>query len=462
MRYAPFDKDIKDVDPSELQSLKEVHEGWYVEYKSQLVKPQSLAKSLASFANQFGGWLFLGIDQDKHTGTAGGFPGISNEELPQVLESLRNAAKDIIRPVVEYRERIFPGPIESIGIDSNHFLLAIYVPEGPNTPYVHNDGRIYIRIGDSSSPDHAKDRATFDLLFRRGEDKRQLLKLQTDRTPKLSDIEGEHSYLHLSIQSDPYATLGHRYTASFTEFSEMMKKGFLPFDNTFATLDGFVARQVENNHRYLRLLTWELSRDGHSFVTVPMMRLSCSTSAGTTKAAGHAGLVPGSETAKKFCRIVNQNGLSDCPILDLIQLAPIVMAVFRRHRTIMGQANISGPLHTKARIVNVWRTIPFIDLPEYIEHVEKHDIPLIQWNEFEWPPAWHMNPCFVIPEWDSVPEEPEPGSDQGPVNLWLRVMEALGIPWDFLAANATVLWRSSRQRMKDEVGPKNWTTSKGI
>ena len=256
MRYTPFAKDINDVDPSELESLREVHEGWYVEYKSQLVNPKSLAKSLASFANQFGGWLFLGIGENKQTGTAGTFPGISNEELPQALESLRNAAKDIIRPVVEYRERTFPGPIESIGLDSNRSLLAIYIPEGPNTPYVTNDGRIYIRIGDSSSPDHAKDRATFDLLFRRGEDKRQLLKLLTDRTPELSEIEREHSFLHLSILSDPYATLGHRYTASFSDFSEMMKKGFLPFDNVYATLDGFVARQVERNDRNLRLFTW--------------------------------------------------------------------------------------------------------------------------------------------------------------------------------------------------------------
>ena len=449
MRYTPFAKEINDVDPSELKSLREVHEGWYVEYKSQLVKPRSLAKSLASFANQFGGWLFLGIDENKHTGTAGTFPGISNEELPQVLESLRNAAKDIIRPVVEYRERIFPGPIESIGIDSNHSLLVIYVPEGPNTPYVHNDGKICIRIGDSSSPDHARDRATFDLLFRRGEDKRQLLKLQTDRTPRLSDIEGEHSHLHLSIQSDPYATLGHRYTASFSEFSEMMKEGFLPFDNVYATLDGFVARQVKRNDRILRLFTWEFSRDGHSFVTVPMTRLSCSSSEWTSGTVGQDGLLSRGETAKEFCEIVSRYGLSDCPVLDLTQFADLVLAIFRRHRTIMSQTDKSGPLHIKARIENVWRTIPFIDLPEYIEHVEKYDIPLVQWNKFEWPPAWSMNPCVTIPEWDSVPKEPEPGSDQGPILIWLRMMESLGIPGEFLVKNAEKLWKTSRQRRKE-------------
>lgn len=449
MRYTPFSNDISDVEPSELESLREVHEGWYVEYKSQLVRPQSLAKSLASFANQFGGWLFLGIGENKHSGTAGTFPGIPNEEVPQALESLRNAAKDIIRPVVEYRERTFPGPIKSIGLDSDRSLLAVYIPEGLNTPYVTIDGRIYIRIGDSSTPNHANDRATFDLLYKRGEDRRQLLKILTDRTPELSEVEREQSFLHLSILSDPYATLGHRYTASFSDFSGMMKKGFLPFDNVYATLDGFVARQVKGNDRNLRLFTWEFLRDGHSFVTVPMSRLTCSPSEWTTGTDGQIGLLSRGETAREFCEVVHRYGLSDCPILDLTTFADLVLAIFRRHRTIVSQTNKGGPLHTNARIANVWRTIPYLDLPEYIEHVKMYDIPLVQWNEFELPPAWNMNPCIVIPEWDSVPNEPEPGSDQGPIGIWLSVMEALGIPGDFLAENAGKLWRTSRQRRQN-------------
>ena len=180
-----------------------------------------------------------------------------------------------------------------------------------------------------------------------------------------------------------------------------------------------------------------------------MTRLSCSTSEWTTGTVGQVGLISREETAKEFCEIVKRYGLSNCPILDLTQLAPLVLAIFRRHRTIMSQANISGPLHTKARIVNVWRTIPYLGLPEYIEHVEKYDIPLVQWHEFELPAAWSMNPCFVIPEWDSVPEEPEPGSDQGPINLWLHVMQALGVPGDFLAENAKKLWKTSLQRRKE-------------
>ena len=115
MRFTPFDKAHDELSAEDLESLREVRcEGWYVEYKSQLPSTRDLAKSLSSFANQYGGWLFLGVDETPDSLTAGTFPGIENEKLPKVLESLRNAAKDIVRPHVAYQHRILEGPVETI------------------------------------------------------------------------------------------------------------------------------------------------------------------------------------------------------------------------------------------------------------------------------------------------------------------------------------------------------------
>ena len=61
MRFTPFDKAFDDISVGDLDGLMEVGEGWYVEYKSQLPNTRVLAKSLSSFANQYGGWLFLGV-----------------------------------------------------------------------------------------------------------------------------------------------------------------------------------------------------------------------------------------------------------------------------------------------------------------------------------------------------------------------------------------------------------------
>ncbi len=446
MRFTPFDKDINDVDPSELGSLKNVHEGWFVEYKSQLPRPRGVAKSLASFANKSGGWLFLGVDEDESTMRAGDFPGISNEDIPLVLETLRNAAKDLIRPVVDYRERIYPGPIKSIGLDADHSLVAVYVPEGTDTPYVHNDGRIYIRIGDSSSPVHTSDKATFDMLTRRGESKRQFLKSLTDKTPIVSEGERLEPYLHLAILSDPYETLGHRFTGAFSEFCEIMGRGFIPFDNFYSAQDGFVARQVAKNDRYLRLLTWEFSRNGHSFVTLPIPKLTHMTSGSINDAIGKDSSALQDSVAEEFRVLVAQNDLGTCTILDLTDTLAHIGAVFRRHRTLMSLAGIGAPLYCKARLENVWRTIPFIDLPEYIEHVSKYDFPLAQIDGIEWPPSSSSSPCFKLPERNDVPEEPEPDVEGGPIRLSLQVMEALGIPGDFVNTNFSKLWETSSRR----------------
>ena len=213
------------------------------------------------------------MDETPDSLTAGTFPGIENEKLPEVLESLRNAAKDIVRPQVAQQHRALEGPVESIGLSSNRSVVVVRVPEGSNTPYIHNDGRIYIRIGDSSSPIPARDKATFDLLYRRGEDRRSYLKALIERSPEISRGEEDNSYLHLSILSDPYQTLGHWYQDTYSEFCATMSGVSIPFNNIYTAPNGFIARQVTMNDRYNRLLTWEFSRNCNSFVTIPIPTL---------------------------------------------------------------------------------------------------------------------------------------------------------------------------------------------
>ena len=64
-RYRPFEKELFELSGDDLAGLRHVHEGWYVEYKSESIKPRDIAKSLASFANQLGGWLFVGVSEDR-------------------------------------------------------------------------------------------------------------------------------------------------------------------------------------------------------------------------------------------------------------------------------------------------------------------------------------------------------------------------------------------------------------
>ena len=438
MRFTPFDKAHDELSAEDLESLREVREGWYVEYKSQLPSTRDLAKSLSSFANQYGGWLFLGVDETPDSLTAGTFPGIENEKLPKVLESLRNAAKDIVRPHVAYQHRILEGPVETIRLSSNRSVVVVRVPEGSNTPYIHNDGRIYIRIGDSSSPVPAKDKATFDLLYRRGEDRRSYLKALIERSPELSRGEEDNSYLHLSILSDPYQTLGHWYQGTYSEFCTTMGGVSIPFNNIYTAPDGFIARQVAMDNRYNRLLTWEFSRNCNSFVTIPIPTLPLQNPdailANDVEAAWELYSI-----GQQFRSSLVSKGLEECRILNLNLLLPLVGVIISRHRRIVAQANVKGPFYIKARIESVWRVIPLVDLSEYMTHVEEFDFPVVQASDLMVPTGTSLDTFVVSPELQSVPAESEKITYDGPIEMWLKIMQALGIPGELLAENAKAL-----------------------
>ena len=228
-RYTPFEKNMRDITQDDLATLKKVHEGWYVEYKEKLIPPRGLAKSLSSFANQLGGWIFFGVSENRQSHVAESFPGISDSDVPAALESLKNASKDLLNPDVFYECRVFQGPVACIGLSLGRSVIVVQVPEGPNSPYVHSDGRIYRRVADSSDPKPETDRSRLDLLVQRGESARSRLNDLVTRIPVVSESEKNQCYMHVTIMSDPYEILGHRYSGNFSTFSEHMRKGFVTF-----------------------------------------------------------------------------------------------------------------------------------------------------------------------------------------------------------------------------------------
>ncbi len=61
-RYNPFGKELDKIDGKNMAILRDVAEGWFVDYKGQTITIKDYAKHMSAFANQYGGWLFVGID----------------------------------------------------------------------------------------------------------------------------------------------------------------------------------------------------------------------------------------------------------------------------------------------------------------------------------------------------------------------------------------------------------------
>jgi hypothetical protein len=104
----PFDKPLGHrLDAGDLQQLvaREVSEGFYVEYTRELPAPGKIARSLASFANTYGGWDIVGVTTDRHNVSTGA-PGFALSACPDPIRVLRDAAKTHI----DLRARL-PTPI---------------------------------------------------------------------------------------------------------------------------------------------------------------------------------------------------------------------------------------------------------------------------------------------------------------------------------------------------------------
>jgi len=148
MPYNPFDTPIGEaLTASDLQMLisRSVSEGYYVEYKSQMVAKDKIAKSIASFANTYGGWYFIGIEADKLQNIVTNISGFDLSTCPDPIATVREVVKSHITPIPVF----FP---QVITLTADLLVLVVYIPGEQDTPFITKDGRIYRRVADSSDP----------------------------------------------------------------------------------------------------------------------------------------------------------------------------------------------------------------------------------------------------------------------------------------------------------------------
>ena len=418
--------------------LKETHEGWYVEYKSEFMKERELAKSLSSFANQFGGWIFFGVTNDSNSLLPKQFLGIGESNLSQGLQRLRNASKDLLNPSVHYDYKVFQGPIESLGLGSDRSIVAVYIPEGADTPYVHNNGRIYSRIGDSSQPHAIHDRSSFDMLSRRGVEARRRLNDLVEKEFTTSRGEEQACYIHFIATTDPYERMGHVFQGQFDDFVGIMREAAIPFDNFYSSPNGYVARQTAHNDYYNRLLTWHHFNRCHSFITLPLPTLDASSEIGWTYY----------NTGHRFRQQLMAKDLEYAKILDLNVVPSISLAIARRYRELLNISYSPGPIYIKVRIENAWRAVPFIDMEQYLSHIGRVGIPINQEENMLVLDGTSLDSFFVLPGVDEQAPGGASRSDVATIAVAVQVLNAFGIPREFSLKYTADLLELGTRRME--------------
>lgn len=376
-RYSPFDKDIRNLQPPDLTILRDVHEGWYVEYKSQMVKASALAKSLSAFANTYGGWLFIGVqEQSGDNAVADKFPGIPAEDVDGALQRLRHSASDHLNPTPFFERTVLRGPCAETGLVEGRAIIAVEIPQSHTTPHVHKDGRIYRRVTDGSEPEPETDRFVLDQLWRRAEHLRERTREWIERDPEFSPGEEGIPYVRLLLCADPWHQRSPRLSAPLSEIRRILNGGeigkpSIPFDTIYSTAEGLIARQLKGNNPADYRLTWRLRWDMSCDIILPLQF--------------YVPDVPdylieefdGYIHAERFIDMLNEQGHTRTRIADLNFMLHLLFGIVSQYRDLLKLADGDGEFYCKARVLNAWRIVPFIDVEKLLDEFKAHGLPMV-------------------------------------------------------------------------------------
>ena len=128
--YSPFDNSFKNLTCADLLKLKQTHEGWYVEYKSEMVNSSAIAKGVSAFANKNGGWLFFGVKEESASNNvAGEFPGLDITEKDKIRQKIRSSCNANLEPTPYYNIMFIDGPCKELNLPENKTIAVLQIPK---------------------------------------------------------------------------------------------------------------------------------------------------------------------------------------------------------------------------------------------------------------------------------------------------------------------------------------------
>lgn len=202
-------------------------ESFFFEFKADDVTPKKLIKEISAFANTYGGYIILGIKDDK---SIGGCKQWTEQRIHTTIH-------DSITPTPIFDVKRFRPNGENV--------FVIRIEEGNMPPYVTGDGHIYERVSSGSFP--IKDSAKLSQLYYKREDQLRRIKNKIE----LEEINTSDRFFHTNICG--YLDLG--FSLNLSEATRL--------DTEFTTFDfGPVADCIRKFNPY-----FSISRlGGHSYI----------------------------------------------------------------------------------------------------------------------------------------------------------------------------------------------------
>lgn len=381
--YTPFPgKKREDLRASDLVALRDVAEGWYVEYKRALPNAKSIAKSVSAFANTYGGWLFYGVqEKNKTDSVAENCPGIARADLDAALQSIRHACASLLNPTPHFDVQVVWGPDPTMHLAEDHAVVCIEIPFSTFAPHIHSSGAIYRRVADGSDPIAETDRHQLDLLFNRRDKINLDYKNWIERAPERSEREAGHPYLRLLLEADLYRASGKSWDLTVSQVREALNAPasgvLIPLESVYPSSIGIVARQTSSLHSHEAFgLTWIVGRGLRCEIWLPVNTHSVND---PDHLRVHLGQYQHSE---EFIADLKAARVGSARILDLNQIFNLLVIASAMYLNLLDKAGVSADkIHAKALLGDVWRCIPFLDTATMLDRARTSGLPLTLTDE---------------------------------------------------------------------------------
>lgn len=110
-------------------------ETFFFEYKNDDVTPKKIVEEISAFANTYGGYILLGVDDDKN------ISGCKKWNEQRIHNTIHNC----ITPIPSF-------DIKKFRTRKKENIYVIKIDEGILPPYITNNGKIYERVSSGSFP----------------------------------------------------------------------------------------------------------------------------------------------------------------------------------------------------------------------------------------------------------------------------------------------------------------------
>jgi len=419
--YTPFEKDLDALTESDLEKLIEnkIAEGWYIEYKSRVPGEKNefdrvkIAKSISSFANTKGGWIFWGID------CADNFP----TQLSGIDTSTHRNFQDTLSQIIA--SNISPKPIyhfKEVSLASGSIIFVILVEESPLPPYITSQGVIYQRENNESKP--IKDRYVIEKLNERAKDYINSIEnfSQFDLGQTRGQTESNQSFLELYLFPKPFNSFRLKkfhesqffkdvatrfYQSVDFQFSttEKMVPMSLLFNSIYNTGHSLIIRALNDSNLIYKGTTAELFFNGNLKFTFAVNSFQTNNIPEHYQDSQIANYLLDKytpfETVEEFSpfphlrhiepNTVTRRKLTDfashVEFIDGFDLIMVITILLEKYKAVLQDNNfeMSADIGMRARVTNTWRKFVFFDNENYLEKIKLFNIPIIPKNEIEMP-----------------------------------------------------------------------------